>query len=225
MPIMPCATGIAAYTPPAPAWFERRAPTQATPVRRAISTAALAANDITRWPMPLSPSTIAVAGPPSITASFGCGLMRPARNQRTYWPRRKMPCASEPARSASIIAAATTAASSGRSPHALNACAVKAAMATPGTRTSFSPPSLVRPPALTSLPLDPGPGDHVVPLHHFLGDARAQGLAALADHRKTGSVESFPNIRPLQDGDDFHCDAVDGLVGRTSGREKALPSF
>ena len=40
----------------------RRAPTQATPFSRAISTAVSAARAITRWPMPLSPSTSAVAG-------------------------------------------------------------------------------------------------------------------------------------------------------------------
>ena len=41
---------------------DRRAPTQATPFSRASAIAVSAARCITRWPMPLSPSTIAVAG-------------------------------------------------------------------------------------------------------------------------------------------------------------------
>ena len=50
-----------------------------------------AARDITRWPMPLSPSTIAVAGAERDTVMFGCLLKPPALRRRTYCGRRKMP--------------------------------------------------------------------------------------------------------------------------------------
>src|SRR5262245_42724418 len=99
-----------------------------------MSTAASAANDITRWPMPLSPSTTATAGAPCWSSSCGRGLMRPSRSQRTYWARRKMPWASEPVRSASIMAAATVVASASGKPQARNASAVKASNALAGMR-------------------------------------------------------------------------------------------
>jgi hypothetical protein len=41
--------------------------------------------------MPLSPSTIAVAGAVRDTVMFGCLLKPPAFSRRTYCGRRKMP--------------------------------------------------------------------------------------------------------------------------------------
>jgi len=55
----------------------------ATPVRFAFSIAVMAAKRITRWPMPLSPSTSAVAGPRSRMRMSGCALMCPLLMVRT----------------------------------------------------------------------------------------------------------------------------------------------
>jgi len=74
-----------------PEWFERRAPTQAAPVSRASSIAVSAARLITRWPMPLSPSTRAVAGADLVTVMFGRLLNPPAFRRRTYCGRRNTP--------------------------------------------------------------------------------------------------------------------------------------
>ena len=49
-------------------------------------------------------------------------------------PRRKMPCASKPVRSASIIALAAVAASASGTPQAANASRVNASMAAAGKR-------------------------------------------------------------------------------------------
>ncbi len=60
-----------------------RAPTQATPFVFAFSIAVMVANRITRWPMPLSPSTSAVAGFSCTMRMFGRGLLPPAFSRLT----------------------------------------------------------------------------------------------------------------------------------------------
>jgi hypothetical protein len=56
-----------------------------------MAIASSAARDITRWPMPLSPSTIAVAGAERDTVMVGRVLKPPAFSRRTYCGRRKIP--------------------------------------------------------------------------------------------------------------------------------------
>ena len=68
-----------AYSDAGPAWLLKRAPAQPMPARFAFSTAICAARVITRWPMPLSPSTSAVAARSSTTRMSGWRLMPPAR--------------------------------------------------------------------------------------------------------------------------------------------------
>src|SRR6516164_3734089 len=135
---MPAAAGISAWRPAGPAWLERRTPTQAAPLCRAIATASLAARDITKCPMPLSPSTSAVAGAVRDTVMFGRLLKPPALSLRTYWGRRKMPWPSAPVRSASLISSAQRAASSCGSPAAARASAISALVARAGMRATSS---------------------------------------------------------------------------------------
>src|SRR3954462_6635903 len=92
-----------------------------------------AARDITRWPMPLSPSTNAVAGAERLTVMFGRLLKPPALSRRTYWGSRNTPCASAPVRSASPISSAHLAASSRGNPAALSASVISARIAVTGT--------------------------------------------------------------------------------------------
>jgi hypothetical protein len=98
--------------------LERRTPTQATPASRAIAIASLAARVITRWPMPLSPSTSAVAGPVRVTVMFGLRIEAAGLERRTYCGSRKMPWPSAPVRSASVISSAQRAASAPGKPAA-----------------------------------------------------------------------------------------------------------
>src|SRR6516225_7871335 len=141
---MPAAAGISAWRPAGPAWLERRAPTQAAPVSRAIAIASPAARDITKCPMPLSPSTSAVAGAVRDTVMFGRLLKPPALSRRTYCGRRKMPWPSAPVRSASLISSAQRAASACGSPAAASASAISVFVARRGIRaTSTGAASLV----------------------------------------------------------------------------------
>src|SRR5215475_127195 len=117
------------------AWFECVAPTHATPLSRASATAVSAARLITRWPMPLSPSTSAVAGAVWLTAIFGLLLKPPALRRRTYCGSRKMPWPSAPVRSASVISSAHLAASASGRPAATNVSLISAYIARAGTRT------------------------------------------------------------------------------------------
>ena len=64
----------------------------------------------------------------------GRTLMCPRLRVRTYPGSRKMPCASEPDRSASSIAPAVTAASAAGSPQAQNASVMNDWIAAAGTR-------------------------------------------------------------------------------------------
>src|SRR5215813_1058885 len=59
-----------------------RAPTQATPAPFAFSIAVMAAKRMTRCPMPLSPSTRAVAGRSRTIRISGRGLIPPALRRR-----------------------------------------------------------------------------------------------------------------------------------------------
>src|SRR6185312_9003248 len=111
-----------------------RTPTQATPVSRASSIAVSAARATTRWPMPLSPSTSAVAGAERVTLMFGCALIALSLSRVTYCGSRKTPCASEPVRSASSISSATLAASPAGSPALFKASAISPLTATTGVR-------------------------------------------------------------------------------------------
>jgi hypothetical protein len=61
-----------------------RVPTQATPAVRAFAIAIAAARRITRWPMPLSPSTSAIAARSSTTRMSGFTFTPPARMRRMY---------------------------------------------------------------------------------------------------------------------------------------------
>src|SRR5215469_5082639 len=133
---MPAAAGISAYRPAGPAWLERRTPTQAAPLCCAIAMASLAARDITKCPMPLSPSTSAVAGAVRDTVMFGRLLKPPALSRRTYCGRRKMPWPSAPVRSASLISSAQRAASGCGSPAAASASAISALVARAGMRAT-----------------------------------------------------------------------------------------
>jgi hypothetical protein len=78
-PIMSCAIGMRAYSEAGPAWLLMREPTHAMPQVRALSIAICAAFVITRWPMPLSPSSSAMPGRSCTTLMSGCRLMPPAR--------------------------------------------------------------------------------------------------------------------------------------------------
>ena len=130
---MPCCAGISAYRPAGPAWLERRTPTQDTPFCFAIAIASSAARDITRWPMPLSPSTRAVAGAERVTVMSGCLLKPPAFRRRIYCGSRKMPWPSAPVRSASVISAAHFSASALGRPAATKASPISACVARDGT--------------------------------------------------------------------------------------------
>src|SRR5580704_9768809 len=85
-----------------------------------MAIASLAARVITRCPMPLSPSTKAVAGADLVTVMLGCALKPRALRRRTYCGRRKMPWPSAPVRSASVISSAQRAASALGRPAATN---------------------------------------------------------------------------------------------------------
>ena len=104
------------------------------PASRASSIAVSAARAITRWPMPLSPSTSAVAAAVFSTRMSGFGLTPPPRSRLMYCGSRNTPWASAPVRSASSISSAHLAASAAGSPIALNASAISAAMVEAGTR-------------------------------------------------------------------------------------------
>src|SRR6202044_754313 len=75
---------------------------------------------ITRCPMPLSPSTKAVAGAVFVTVMFGRLLNPPAASRRTYCGSRNMPWPSAPVRSASVISSAQRAAWAPGNPAATN---------------------------------------------------------------------------------------------------------
>src|SRR5579864_9379688 len=99
-----------------------------------MAIASLAARVITRCPMPLSPSTSAVAGADLVTVMFGCALKPRAFNRRTYCGSRKMPWPSAPVRSASVISSAQRAASAAGRPAATNESVSSEATARAGTR-------------------------------------------------------------------------------------------
>jgi hypothetical protein len=98
--------------------------------------ASFAARDMTRCPMPLSPSRSAVAGALRVAVMFGRLLKPPALSRRTYCGRRKMPCPSAPVRSASLINSAQHAASGCGSPAAKSASAIRARVARTGMRAT-----------------------------------------------------------------------------------------
>src|ERR1700730_5216083 len=71
-----------------------------------MAIASLAARVITRCPMPLSPSTSAVAGADLVTVMLGCALKPRALRRRTYCGKRNMPWPSPPVSSAQRVASA-----------------------------------------------------------------------------------------------------------------------
>src|SRR5579862_8809081 len=99
-----------------------------------MAIASLAARVMTRCPMPLSPSTNAVAGADLVTVMFGCALKPRAFSRRTYCGRRKMPWPSAPVRSASVISSAQRAASAAGKPAATNESVSSEVTARAGTR-------------------------------------------------------------------------------------------
>src|SRR5580693_5581777 len=99
-----------------------------------MAIASLAARVITRCPMPLSPSTKAVAGADLVTVMLGCALKPRALRRRTYCGRRKMPWPSAPVRSASVISSAQRAASAAGKPAATNESVSSEVTARAGTR-------------------------------------------------------------------------------------------
>src|SRR5882672_9271688 len=108
------------------------------PLARASSIAVSAARAITRWPMPLSPSTSPVAAAVRSTVMVGRELMPPARSRLTYCGRRKMPWASAPVRSASHINSATLPASVAGSPVLTRASSIKPVIARAETRSALT---------------------------------------------------------------------------------------
>src|ERR1700690_1939459 len=99
-----------------------------------MAIASLAARVITRCPMPLSPSTSAVAGADFVTVMLGCALKPRALSRRTYCGRRNMPWPSAPVRSASVINSAQRAASAAGRPAATNESLSSEVTARAGTR-------------------------------------------------------------------------------------------
>src|ERR1700722_7077025 len=99
-----------------------------------MAIASLAARVITRCPMPLSPSTKAVAGADFVTVMLGCALKPRALRRRTYCGRRNMPWPSAPVRSASVISSAQRAASAAGKPAATNESVSSEVTARAGTR-------------------------------------------------------------------------------------------
>src|SRR4029077_16553858 len=99
-----------------------------------MAIASLAARVITRCPMPLSPSTTAVAGADFVTVMLGCALKPRALSRRTYCGSRKMPWPSAPVRSASVINSAQRAASAAGRPAATNESVSSEVIARAGTR-------------------------------------------------------------------------------------------
>src|SRR5262249_43123585 len=138
--------GIPAESPAGRACLDPRPPPQAPPASRAIAMASLAARDITKCPMPLSPSTSAVAGAVRDTVMFGRLLKPPALSRRTYCGRRKMPWPSAPVRSASLISSAQRAASAARHPPGACAPAISASLACAGMRATSLVSMITAPP-------------------------------------------------------------------------------
>src|SRR5580704_180466 len=99
-----------------------------------MAIASLAARVITRCPMPLSPSTSAVAGADLVTVMLGWALKPRAFSRRTYCGSRNMPCPSAPVRSASVISSAQRAASASGKPAATNESFSSDVTARAGTR-------------------------------------------------------------------------------------------
>src|SRR5580704_5482304 len=99
-----------------------------------MAIASLAARVITRCPIPLSPSTKAVAGADFVTVMLGWALKPPALRRRTYCGRRNMPWPSAPVRSASVISSAQRAASAAGKPAATNESVSSEVTARAGTR-------------------------------------------------------------------------------------------
>src|SRR5580700_5140117 len=99
-----------------------------------MAIASLAARVITRCPIPLSPSTSAVAGADLVTVMFGCALKPRALSRRTYCGSRNMPWPSAPVRSASVISSAQRAASAAGKPAARNESLSSEVTARAGTR-------------------------------------------------------------------------------------------
>src|SRR5580700_5910274 len=99
-----------------------------------MAIASLAARVITRCPMPLSPSTSAVAGADLVTVMLGWALKPRALRRRTYCGRRNIPWPSAPVRSASVISSAQRAASASGRPAATNESLSSEVTARAGTR-------------------------------------------------------------------------------------------
>src|ERR1700692_4402272 len=99
-----------------------------------MAIASLAARVITRCPMPLSPSTSAVAGADLVTGMLGCAVQPRALRRRTYCGKRNMPWPSAPVRSASVISSAQRVASAAGRPAATNESASNEETARAGTR-------------------------------------------------------------------------------------------
>src|SRR5580698_4685605 len=99
-----------------------------------MAIASLAARVITRCPMPLSPSTNAVAGADFVTVMLGWALKPRALRRRAYCGRRNMPWPSAPVRSASVISSAQRAASASGKPAATNESVSSEVTACAGTR-------------------------------------------------------------------------------------------
>src|SRR6202008_2469250 len=101
---------------------------------RAWATASLAARVIPRCPMPLSPSTSAVAGADFVTVMLGCALKPRSFSRRPSCGSRTMPSPSAPVRSASVISSAPRAASAAGKPAATNESVSSEVTARAGTR-------------------------------------------------------------------------------------------
>src|ERR1700722_19693347 len=99
-----------------------------------MAIASLAARVITRCPMPLSPSTSAVAGADFVTVMLGWALKPRAFSRRTYCGRRRMPWPSAPVRSASVISSAQRTASALGKPAGTNESVSSEVTARAGTR-------------------------------------------------------------------------------------------
>ena len=85
--------------------------------------------------MPLSPFTSAIAARSRSTRIFGRGFAPPAWKRRMYCGRRKMPCPSEPCRSASSMSAEMVVASSAGTPTRWRAFSVNVLKASARSRS------------------------------------------------------------------------------------------
>src|SRR5215207_4290109 len=169
---------------------------------------------MTRCPMPLSPSTSAVAARSRTTLICGRTLMPPALMRLTYCGRRKTPCPSAPRASASAIRAATVSASWRGRPTAASASAMNRLRWPTATRRG----SLGRCPDV----------DRVSRTWPPLGSAWAQGVAGREVVDGLARLGEGPrDVLRAVDPQDRHrrdSDVVEAvrLAGRNPGRVVAL---